>query len=50
MRYATREYTARLKTIDLPAGEDAMKACRDTPVEIHGEVLYTNFCQNLVRS
>lgn len=49
LRHATREYTARLKTVDLPAGEDPMRACRDTPVEIHGQVLYTNFCQNLVR-
>ncbi|KAF5309130.1 hypothetical protein D9619_012785 [Psilocybe cf. subviscida] len=47
LRYATREYTALLKTVDLPAGEDPMKACRDTPAEIHGVVLYTNFCQNL---
>lgn len=50
LRYATREYTARLRTSDIAAGEDPMKACHNTPVEIHGEVMYPNFCQNLVRS
>ncbi|KDR70570.1 hypothetical protein GALMADRAFT_879032 [Galerina marginata CBS 339.88] len=26
-----------------------MKLCKDTPVEIHGHLLFTDFCQDLVR-
>ena len=47
LRYATRQYTARLS--DGPAGTDMIKACRETPVTIHGEFLYADFCQDLVR-
>lgn len=47
LRYATRQYTARLS--DVPAGTDMIKACRETPVTIHGESLYADFCQDLVR-
>ncbi|KJA14449.1 hypothetical protein HYPSUDRAFT_150403 [Hypholoma sublateritium FD-334 SS-4] len=45
LRYATRQYTARLS--DGLAGTDMIKACKDTPVAIHGELLYTDFCQDL---
>jgi hypothetical protein len=47
LRYATREYTARLSTNAI--GQEAMKACKETPTEIHGRLLQTDFCQNLVR-
>ncbi|KAF8148846.1 hypothetical protein B0H34DRAFT_802736 [Crassisporium funariophilum] len=45
LRYATREYTAKLP-IGL-TGPEAMKACKDTPVKIHGRLLYTDFCRDL---
>ncbi|KAF9478455.1 hypothetical protein BDN70DRAFT_808781 [Pholiota conissans] len=46
LRYATRQYTARLS--DVPAGQESMlRACKETPVEIHSRVLYTDFCQDL---
>ena len=47
LRYATRQYTARLS--DGPAGTDMIRTCRETPVTIHGEFLYADFCQDLVR-
>lgn len=47
LRYATRQYTARIS--EVRGGDNAMQACKDTPVEIHGNVLFTDFCQNLVR-
>ena len=47
LRYATREYTARLSTNLI--GQEAMKACKETPTEIHGQLLLTDFCQDLVR-
>jgi len=45
LRYATREYTARLSTNTI--GQEAMRACKETPTEIHGRILQTNFCQDL---
>lgn len=48
LRYATREYTARLSTNAI--GQEAMRACKETPTEIHGRLLQTDFCQNLVRN
>ncbi|KAF8954668.1 hypothetical protein BDZ97DRAFT_437799 [Flammula alnicola] len=45
LRYATREYTAKLA--DVPPGQDSMRICKDTPVEIHDRVLFTDFCQDL---
>lgn len=45
LRYATREYTARLSTNAI--GQEAMRACKETPTEIHGRILQTDFCQNL---
>ena len=47
LRYATRQYTARISEVH--GGDSAMQACKDTPVEIHGNVLFTDFCQDLVR-
>jgi len=47
LRYATREYTARLSTNAV--GQEAMRACKETPAEIHGQLLLTDFCQDLVR-
>lgn len=47
LRYATREYTARLLTNAI--GQEAMKACKETPAEIHGRLVQTDFCQDLVR-
>lgn len=47
LRYATREYTARLSTNLM--GKEAMKACKETPTEIHGRLVHTDFCQDLVR-
>jgi hypothetical protein len=47
LRYATRQYTARIS--DVRGSDSAMKACKDTPVEIHSKVLFTDFCQDLVR-
>ena len=47
LRYATREYTARLMTNAI--GQEAMRACKETPAEIHGRLLLTDFCQDLVR-
>ena len=46
LRYATREYTAKL--INIPSGADALKTCRETPVGIHGASLFPDFCQDLV--
>jgi len=45
LRYATREYTARLSTNT--TGQEAMRACKETPTEIHGRLLLTDFCQDL---
>ncbi|KAF8805507.1 hypothetical protein BYT27DRAFT_7192541 [Phlegmacium glaucopus] len=45
LRYATREYTARLSSNAI--GQEAMKACKETPTEIHGRLLLTDFCQDL---
>jgi len=45
LRYATREYTARLSTNAID--QEAMRACKETPTEIHGQFLQTDFCQNL---
>lgn len=45
LRYATRQYTARISQVR--GGDSAMKACKETPVEIHGKVLFTDFCQDL---
>jgi len=45
LRYATRQYTARLS--DRLVGQDMIKVCKETPVEIHGDLLYTDFCQDL---
>jgi hypothetical protein len=47
LRYATREYTARLSTDGIY--QEAMRACKETPTEIHGRLLQTDFCQDLVR-
>jgi hypothetical protein len=47
LRYATRQYTAQIS--EVLGSDSAMKACKDTPVEIHGKVLFTDFCQDLVR-
>lgn len=47
LRYGTREYTARLSTNAI--GLEAMRACKETPIEIHGQLLHTDFCQDLVR-
>ncbi|KAF9560030.1 hypothetical protein CPC08DRAFT_723561 [Agrocybe pediades] len=47
LRYATREYTARLSTIESISREGMMRLCRETPVEIHGKVMHTDFCQDL---
>ncbi|KAG2014386.1 hypothetical protein CC2G_011209 [Coprinopsis cinerea AmutBmut pab1-1] len=45
LRYATRDYTALLTGI--PYGPSAVAACRETKVEIHGEELLPDFCQDL---
>lgn len=47
LRYATRQYTARIS--EVRGSDSAMKPCKDTPVEIHSKVLFTDFCQDLVR-
>jgi len=47
LRYATRQYTARIS--EVRGSDSAMKACKDTPVEIHNKVVFTDFCQDLVR-
>jgi hypothetical protein len=47
LRYATRQYTARIS--EVRGSDSAMKACKDTPMEIHSKVLFTDFCQDLVR-
>jgi hypothetical protein len=46
LRYATREYTAKL--VNIPSDADALKTCRETPVGIHGAALFPDFCQDLV--
>lgn len=53
LRYATREYTARLTGepfMDTMGQEGMMQLCRETPTVIHDETLFTDFCQDLVRS
>ncbi|EDR01454.1 uncharacterized protein LACBIDRAFT_394934 [Laccaria bicolor S238N-H82] len=45
LRYATREYTAKL--VNTPSGADALKTCRETPVGIHEAALFPDFCQDL---
>ncbi|KDR71122.1 hypothetical protein GALMADRAFT_144187 [Galerina marginata CBS 339.88] len=45
LRYLTREYTAKL--VGGAVGQDMMKLCKDTPAEIHGRLLFTDFCQDL---
>ncbi|KAF8874880.1 hypothetical protein CPB84DRAFT_559307 [Gymnopilus junonius] len=45
LRYATREYTAKL--VGQSDGQDMMKLCKDVPVQIHGRTLFTDFCQDL---
>ncbi|CAA7268733.1 unnamed protein product [Cyclocybe aegerita] len=51
LRFATREYTARLSLSEsantAASRQEMMRACRDTPVEIHGRLLSTDFCQDL---
>ncbi|KAJ3498757.1 hypothetical protein NLJ89_g10178 [Agrocybe chaxingu] len=51
LRFATREYTARLSLSEsantAASRQEMMRACRDTPVEIHGRSLSTDFCQDL---
>ncbi|PPQ78491.1 hypothetical protein CVT25_011832 [Psilocybe cyanescens] len=50
LRYATREYTAKLTggpSVDTVGQGDMMKLCRDTPTVIHGQTLFTDFCQDL---
>jgi hypothetical protein len=51
LRYATREYTSRLVQVGgLHDATDAMRACHETPVAIHGRQLKSDWCQDLVRS
>ncbi|KAF9037078.1 hypothetical protein BJ165DRAFT_1353675 [Panaeolus papilionaceus] len=45
LRYATREYTARLA--NAPNGADGFRACKMTPVVIHGREMHPTFCQDL---
>jgi hypothetical protein len=50
LRYSTREYTSRL--VQVRGDHDsieAIKACRETPGEIHGRQLKSDWCQDLVR-
>ncbi|PPQ76666.1 hypothetical protein CVT26_013959 [Gymnopilus dilepis] len=56
LRYATREYTARLQVqvsddsfpeLPEPQAQDMLKLCRETPVRIHGRERWTSFCQDL---
>ncbi|PPQ66827.1 hypothetical protein CVT24_008686 [Panaeolus cyanescens] len=45
LRYATREYTARLA--NAPPGAEGFRACKTTPVIIHGREMLPTFCQDL---
>lgn len=46
LRYATRQYTARLANV--PSDETAIRTCRETPAEIHGISMLPTFCRDLV--
>lgn len=48
LRYATREYTAKLIGDPAATNQDMMKLCKSTPTVIHGRTLFTDFCQDLV--
>lgn len=49
LRYSTREYTARLVQLSGPSNlTEAMSTCRDLPIEIHGQLLKSDWCQDLV--
>ena len=49
LRFATREYTSRLVQVSGPHDSaEAMKACHETPVEIHSRQLRSDWCQDLV--
>jgi len=51
LRFATREYTSRLVQVrGLHDSTEAMRACHETPVKIHGRQLKSDWCQDLVRS
>lgn len=51
LRYATREYTSRLVQVSgLQDPPEAMRACHETPVQIHRRLLKPDWCQDLVRS
>ncbi|KAF9523216.1 hypothetical protein CPB83DRAFT_698173 [Crepidotus variabilis] len=48
LRFATREYTSKIRILDsLVAPSEAMKACREIPIEIHGQWRKTDWCQDL---
>lgn len=49
LRYATREYTARLLHVSGSSSpSEAMRACKETTIEIHGKVMKTDWCLDLV--
>ncbi|KAJ3537632.1 hypothetical protein NMY22_g5513 [Coprinellus aureogranulatus] len=45
LRYATRQYTARL--VNIPSGVPGVKACRETSALIHGVDILPHFCEDL---